>query len=169
MSIATVSTQLEQTAKRNREWRKREKADREKAARDPALLAERLTGHPADNEARRHVEVKRRDRNGVLRSTGTRVLVRRNGYWLRETATCSLVPAKLSDFEGNPPPDFTTAPRFGADPVNYPRPALGTVEPVRRVRRINERGIEVTSPIPVGKELDAALAAGGQLVPTRRA
>jgi hypothetical protein len=51
-----------------------------------------------------------------------------------------------------------------ADPVNHPREPLGYTPPTRRVRYVNERGLEGTHSIPVGPELDAILAAGGILV-----
>jgi hypothetical protein len=95
--------------------------------------------------------------------TGTRELIRKNGRWYRATATCGLVAAKASDFEGKVPADFDAEPAYG--PPGFPREKLGTYTPTRRVIRLNERtGVEVTSSIPVGSELDAALAAGGRLV-----
>jgi hypothetical protein len=147
---------------RSQRQRDREKAAREAADRDPAVFAEKVTGHPASTPERRYVKVRRPNADGVMVDTGTRVIVRRAGRYYRETATCGLVAAKRSDFEGDVPADFDDAPIFGQP--GFPRPALGTVTPTKRVRRVNERGIEVTSSIEVGPALDRALAAGGQLV-----
>ena len=148
---------------RSQRQRDREREKREADAIDPAKLAERIVGHPADTESHRRVKVLRRDFDtGAMIDTGTRELVRKHGRWYRTTATCGLVAARRADFEGNPPADFDDAPAFG--PPGFPRPALGTYDPVPRVRHVNERGIEVTSPVPVGPELDRALAAGAILV-----
>jgi hypothetical protein len=129
-------------------------------------LAERLTGHPADSEARRHVKCFTRDRDGVRHSTGTRIMVRRGGYWFRETATCALVPARLSDWEGKPPPGWEAAPRYGADPVNHPREPLGYSPPTVRMRHTHEGPygpVEGTSPVDV-RDVPARESQGWTLV-----
>jgi hypothetical protein len=93
--------------------------------------------------------------------------VRKHGRWYRVTATCSLVAAKRSDFEGKVPANFEVEPAFG--PPGFPRPALGTYDPVTRVRLpvghpMNRCSVEQTCGVKNGPDLNAALAAGAILV-----
>jgi hypothetical protein len=125
-------------------------------------------GHPLDSETRRFVKCLRRDPDtGAMVSTGTRELIRKHGCWYRITATCGLVRAKRSDFEGKVPADFEDDPDFGQP--GFPRHPVGYIPPDQRPVRMRETHdgpygpVEGTHPVPAS-EVAARLALGWQLL-----
>jgi hypothetical protein len=154
VELADAEHRKEAAARRAREYRDRQA---EKAA-SPEALAEKLTGHPVDSADHLTIKTPRGDRI-MFRS-------KKNGLWYRE-GVCGPVRAKRSDFEGKVPADFEQAPRYGADPVNYPREKLGTFTKMVRMQPpvgTRERDVlQQVSPIPEHEQA-ARHAEGWELV-----
>jgi hypothetical protein len=165
-ALLDIEREREGSARRSKEYRDRRKEREQTAATAPdtGALYERLTGRPPNTADRISIDVKRPNSDGVLVSTGVRVIVRRNGSYWRETATCGYVPARRADFEDHPvPADFEDGPRYGP-PDAPPREPVGYVEPSCRMRHPSPSGrTMVESPVPLSEQV-ARLQDGWELV-----